>query len=335
MTVTASTLAVQSHEVYVTNELSGDLTIINGATLEVETTVPLGKRPRGIEATRDGKRLYIALSGSPIEGPPNARKDASGGAGQPVADKSADGIGEFDVSTRKLTRVIRGVSDPEKLAISPDGRQLYVASEDSGTVVIIDVESGMQKAAVAVGAEPEGVRASPDGSHVYVTAEGARQVTIVDTRTDKVLKQLQVGERPRSIAFTPDGTTAYVPGELDGTITEIDTRSLVVRRTMQIEDRSARLMDAVVAPDGCCLYLSTGRGRTVVALDTHHGKTLGAATVGTRPWGLALSPDGKRIYAANGPSNDVSVIDAKSFQVIATIPAGKGPWGIVVVQQNE
>ena len=333
MTVTASTLAAPTHEVFVTNELSGDLTIIDGDRLQVVATIPLGKRPRGIEATRDGRRLYIALSGSPIEGPPDARNDAGGSAGQPVADKSADGIGEFDVRSRKLTRVIHGVSDPEKLAVTPDGRQLYVASEDSGSVVIIDVESGQQKAAIAVGTEPEGVRASPDGSTVYVTAEGARQVTIVDTRTHKVLKQLQVGERPRSIAFTPDGTTAYVPGELDGTITEINARNLGIRRTIQIEAKSARLMDAVVAPDGCCLYLSTGRGRTVMALDTRNGKALGSATVGARPWGLALSPDGKRIYAANGPSNDVSVINTGSFQVIATIPAGKGPWGVAVVSR--
>ena len=62
--------AAPSHEIYVTNELSGDLTIINGDTLKVDATIPLGKRPRGIETTRDGKHLFVALSGSPIQGPP-------------------------------------------------------------------------------------------------------------------------------------------------------------------------------------------------------------------------------------------------------------------------
>jgi len=55
--------------IYVTNEVSGDMTIIDAGTLNVIATVPLGKRPRGIHASPDGKTIYVALSGSPIGGP--------------------------------------------------------------------------------------------------------------------------------------------------------------------------------------------------------------------------------------------------------------------------
>ena len=55
--------------IYVTNERSGDLSVIDGTTLEVVATVPLGKRPRGIHVSPDGKLIYVALSGSPIAGP--------------------------------------------------------------------------------------------------------------------------------------------------------------------------------------------------------------------------------------------------------------------------
>jgi len=48
--------------VYVTNETSGDLTIINGDTQAVMATAALGKRPRGIQPSPDGKSLYVALS---------------------------------------------------------------------------------------------------------------------------------------------------------------------------------------------------------------------------------------------------------------------------------
>ena len=54
---------------YVTNEVSGDLTIIDSGTYNVIATVPLGKRPRGIHASPDRKTIYIAVSGSPIAGP--------------------------------------------------------------------------------------------------------------------------------------------------------------------------------------------------------------------------------------------------------------------------
>ena len=55
--------------VYVTNEASGDLTVIDASTGSVVATAPLGKRPRGIKASPDGKTLYVALSGSPNAGP--------------------------------------------------------------------------------------------------------------------------------------------------------------------------------------------------------------------------------------------------------------------------
>ena len=94
------------YRVYVTNEKSGDLTVIDGATLEVISQVPLGKRPRGIHASPDNKLIYVALSGSPMA-PPGVDESTL-----PPPDKSADGIGIFDVAQNKIIRIIPGGSDP-------------------------------------------------------------------------------------------------------------------------------------------------------------------------------------------------------------------------------
>jgi YVTN family beta-propeller protein len=59
--------------VYVTNEIGGDLTVIDGGTNQVVTTIPLGKRPRGIKVSPDGTKLFVALSGSPMA--PSTRPD--------------------------------------------------------------------------------------------------------------------------------------------------------------------------------------------------------------------------------------------------------------------
>src|SRR5690606_25322038 len=100
--------------------------------------------------------------------------------------KSADGIGVVDVASLKLLRVIRGVSDPEQLVVSHDGRSLYIASEDTGTAVIADVESGKIVASLPVGGEPEGVGISPDGRFVYMTSEEDHQVSAIDTAKNEV-----------------------------------------------------------------------------------------------------------------------------------------------------
>src|SRR5262245_6691151 len=93
--------------IYVTNEVSGDLSVIDSATYNVISTVPLGKRPRGIHASPDRKTIYVALSGSPIAGPGVDESKL------PPPDKKADGIGVFDVESRKMLKVISGGSDPE------------------------------------------------------------------------------------------------------------------------------------------------------------------------------------------------------------------------------
>jgi YVTN family beta-propeller protein len=55
--------------VYVSNERSGDVSVIDPKSNEVVETIPVGKRPRGIGVSRDGKLVYVALSGSPITPP--------------------------------------------------------------------------------------------------------------------------------------------------------------------------------------------------------------------------------------------------------------------------
>src|ERR1700690_3693318 len=65
----AATAAEPAYRGYVTNEGSGDLTVIDGGTQSVVATLPLGKRPRGIAAAADGRHLYVAVSGSPLAGP--------------------------------------------------------------------------------------------------------------------------------------------------------------------------------------------------------------------------------------------------------------------------
>src|SRR5580692_6315039 len=122
--------------IYVTNENSGDLSVIESSTLQVVATVPLGKRPRGIHASPDGKTLYVALSGSPIAGPGVDESKL------PPPDKSADGIGVFDVQQNKLLRVIQSGSDPENFDLSPDGRYIFVSNEDDAKASMIDVTSG-------------------------------------------------------------------------------------------------------------------------------------------------------------------------------------------------
>jgi YVTN family beta-propeller protein len=179
-------LLAATYHVYVTNERSGDVTVINGADLKVDATIPVGKRPRGVHLSPDGKLLYVALSGTPVEAPPQI--DARGnpvfeskGGGDENADKAADGIGVLDIAARKLTGKLRAGSDPEEFALSKDGRRIYISNEDTKTASVINIASGRLEHIVPVGQEPEGVTTTPDGKQFYVTCEAGGDIYVVGT----------------------------------------------------------------------------------------------------------------------------------------------------------
>src|SRR3954470_22499187 len=161
---------------YVSDETGGNVVVVDPVGGQVLEKIAVGKRPRGIRLSRDGKELLIALSGSPIAGPGVDESKL------PPADRSADGIGVVDLATHKLVRKYQSGQDPEVFDISPDGSTIYVSNEDSAQATVVDTASGNIVDRITVGDEPEGVTVSPDGTLVFVTSEGSSDVAAIDTK---------------------------------------------------------------------------------------------------------------------------------------------------------
>jgi YVTN family beta-propeller protein len=290
--------------VYVTNEASGDLSIIDADTTALIETVPLGKRPRGINVAPGGRSLYVALSGPPIGGP-GVEKESL-----PPADRSADGIGDVDADTGKLKRIIHAGIDPEQLDVSADGTRLYVANEDAAQVSVVDLRTGKVS-----------------------EADGA--VFAIDTASNTVLQRIEVGHRPRSVGFLPDGSRAYVTLENDGAVAVVDSQARRFLHRIQLDGHRAapkpRPMGIAVRPDGSAVYVSAGSFGSLFFIDPAADAASDPLPVGQRPWGIALLPDGKTLYSANGPSNDVSVVDLPSRTVVKRIKVDDRPWGVAVL----
>jgi len=331
--------AAPHYQVYVSNERSGDVTIIDGGGHQVLATIAVGKRPRGIHASPDGKTVYVALSGTPIAAPPQL--DAKG---NPVfqrgkddddedsvkSDKSADAIGVVDVAQRKLTGKISAGSDPEEFSLSKDGTRLYVSNEDVKTASVINIATGKVEHIVAVGQEPEGVATAPDGKRFYITCEAGGDVYAVETAGYTTIGHFKVNVRPRTMDFLPNTDLGFVPSESTGELNVVDTAGFKVTKVITLPPGS-RPMSVKVSLDGRRVYVSNGRAGTVSVLDSRTYELLNTIKVGTRPWGMALSPDGKFLYTANGPSNDVSVVDLEANMEIARVKAGASPWAVAVV----
>ncbi len=321
--------------VYVSDETGAAVVAIDPETGTVVQRIAVGKRPRGIHLSRDGRQLLVALSGSPIAGPGVDESTL------PPADRAADGIGVVDVESGTLVRKYQSGQDPESFAISNDGRRLFVSNEETAEMSVLDLESGEIAQRVKVGEEPEGVTVRPDGRVVYVTCEGNNEVVAVDTTSYKVLARIATGPRPRAIAFDRDGTTGFVSSENGAAVTVFDTATHKATGTIRIPPTEGtpmppRPMGLVLAPDGGRLFVSLGRAKSIAIVDVAKRTLLRTIEdVGTRPWGIGVSPDGRRIYTANGPSGDVSVVDVESGKTEKRIQTGGSPWGIAVAARRD
>jgi PQQ-dependent catabolism-associated beta-propeller protein len=314
--------------VLVSNEASDDISFIDAESHAVIRTLAVGKRPRGLRVSRDGTKLYVALSGSP-RGGPNVDESTL-----PPPDRSADGIGVVNLASGVLEAKLSSGNDPETIDASPDGRILAVANEDSAQVRLIEAEGGKTIATVAVGVEPEGIAFRPDGRFIYVTSESNDRIDVIDVAERRVIATIATAKRPRNVLFSRDGERAYVACELAARIDVIDASQHRSLTSLEIEG-TPKAMPMGMALDDAenRLYVTLGRAGEVAVIDTRSLRLMQrVGDVGPRPWGIALSPDGSRLYTANGPSGDVSVIDTRSLTVVRRINVGKQPWGLGVVR---
>ncbi|HYT77612.1 MAG TPA: beta-propeller fold lactonase family protein, partial [Vicinamibacterales bacterium] len=289
----STTPAAAGPRLYVSDETGTEVVVIDPIARTLVQRIAVGKRPRGIRLSRDGRQLYVALSGSPIGGPGVDESKL------PPADRAADGIGVIDLASGAVVKKYQSGRDPEAFALSTDGRMLFVSNEDAAEMSALDLESGAVRTRVKVGEEPEGVTVRPDGNVVYVACEGANEVVAIDTGTFEVVAHVKTGARPRGIVFDRNGTTGFVSNENAGAITVFDPVAQKVTETIQVPRKPGsqvppRPMGLALASDGLRLFVSLGRAKGIAVIDTVKRTVTGTIDdVGARPWGIAISADGR------------------------------------------
>lgn len=317
----------QSYHVYVSNERSGDVSVIDPLARRVVRTFAVGQRPRGIQVGPVSGRLYVAVSG-PSRGAPGARSEH---VNRPEAGRPEDGIAVIEPSTGRVLEVLRVGSAPEQFAIDEKESVLVVANENAAKATAWNLPTGTPLAEFPVGPEPEGVALRPGTAEVYVTCEGSGEVYILDLTARRELARLKIGGRPRSVTFTPDGRQAFVAAEGRKSVAVIDAMARTVSTQIPVKGGSALPMMALVSLDAKQVFVSTGRGNTVAVLDPLARRNVATIRTGQRPWGLAQSPDGQLLFSANGESDDVSVIDVATLYELGRVKAGAGPWGLAII----
>jgi YVTN family beta-propeller protein len=190
--------------------------VIDTAANRVAATIPLGGAvPNGIAITPDGKSAYVVSSrffdfyvGVIVVIDTATKRVVStrvferdvllfglaiapdGKAGYATADPGVEGlpskvlsfgITPSGIPNGEFRRIDVGCfCSPRGIAVTPDGKHVYVARSDSNDVAVIDPASATVEATVPVGFRPLGVAITPDGKRAYVTNFDSNDVSVIE-----------------------------------------------------------------------------------------------------------------------------------------------------------
>ncbi|HYY93171.1 MAG TPA: YncE family protein, partial [Pyrinomonadaceae bacterium] len=234
--------------------------VVDLRTRHVEQTLKQEAAFLGLAFSRDGRTLY-----------------ASGGNDDSIYCYDWDGS-----RATFRTRLALAKKEPNKtgsrypagLAVSGDGKFLYVAENVGDALAVVDTNTSAVVERLPTEHYPYAVAVAPDGA-AYVSAWGGKSVSVFRPGPDGKLfpsGRIGVGRHPSALVLDASGSRLFVALASVDEVVEVDTRlGKVVRR----------FSDA--AP--------------------------GAPQEGATPNALALSEDGTRLFVAEADNNAVSVFD--------------------------
>lgn len=170
-----------------------------------------------IEKTAGGRR-GIGPGGPPPGGAARGGSQAGGRRGFGGPPQS-----DWDGTAVSVGRGVEGFD------VSPNGREIWAANAQDGTVSIVDVAT--KKVTETLAANVGGanrLKFTPDGKLVFVSTLAGPDLTIIDAATRRETKRLKVGRGAAGIQMQPDGSRAYVAAMLDDYVAVIDLKSLEV-----------------------------------------------------------------------------------------------------------
>jgi YVTN family beta-propeller protein len=231
------------------------------------------------------------------------------------------------LDTPTLLRTIAVGAEPEGVAVSPDGRTVYVANQSSHVLSVINAGT-RRVTAVPLRNTPRFVATSRDGRQVFVSMyendKSGSGVAVVDGTRAKVLRYLSTGVQPYALSVSPEGDL-WVPIHSEHRV-EVYTAG---------DQQAAGQINVPANPhavgfsaDQLRAFTPNHESNVVSVIDMRSDRLLKSIPVSKSPHSLAVSPDGRTVLVAGYDANTADLIDAVTLKRTGPFKVGKQPQSV-------
>ncbi|TAJ76450.1 hypothetical protein EPO44_21350 [bacterium] len=164
------------HFMYVSNEYSHQLSVIDLQEHKLARQLNPGRRPVDVSLAPGGKTLFVAIYG---EGR----------------------VTVYDTESYKEIDRIQTGAGAHGMAMSVDGKTLFVSNRDASSVSVIDVASRKVTQTFQVPKGPDMMEVTPDGRELWVTSRYGARVNVIDLSTGKITHRIKTGAAPHGVVL--------------------------------------------------------------------------------------------------------------------------------------
>jgi DNA-binding beta-propeller fold protein YncE len=236
----------------------------------------------------------------------------------------------FDLLTDKLVWEKTYEGGCDRLAITPDGKTLYVPSFEKEHWLVVDALSGDVIRKLVLNSRAHNTIISPDGNEAYLAGLGSPFLAVADARSH--LLKRSVGPFGGAVRpFTVNGSLmrvyANVNDLLGFEIADLQTGRVLQRIEVAgvehgpVKRHGCPSHGIALSPDEKELWLADGHNSLLHVFDLTGGMVRQRQSIPMRdqPGWITFSLDGKSVYPSTG-----EIIDAATKRIVATLQDEQG-----------
>ncbi|WP_250000876.1 beta-propeller fold lactonase family protein [Actinoplanes sp. M2I2] len=232
------------------------------------------------------------------------------------------------VAKPTVTGTIRVGAEPEGVVVSPDGRTVYVANQNSRILSIVDAAT-RKVTPVTLRNTPRFVAVSRDGNTVFASMyeddkHTGSGVAVVDTRSRKVVRYLDTGHMPYTLAVAPDNKL-WVPIHSDGRLEIFSSGTLRMVGELPVSPNPHAVG---FSGDQMRAFTANHESNAVSVVDMRTNKVIQSIPVARAPHSIAVSPDGRMALVAGYEADRANLIDTVTLKRTGPFTVGRDPQSV-------